>query len=141
MFQRARESTYLESTSLLVTILKWRKPLIDVVLAAAVASFVFSGHAIIKPKYKSSVVFFPAAATSLSKAILEGNGDLVSFGEETQVEQMLQILNSDEIKGIIIKKYNLMKHYRIDPSSNYPQTQLYREYNENVNYKATEYLS
>jgi uncharacterized protein involved in exopolysaccharide biosynthesis len=142
MFQKARESTYMESTSLLMTFVKWRKPLIVVVLVAAVASFIFSGPMFIKPKFKSTVVFFPAASTSISKAILENNPtDIVAFGEETQVEQLLQILNSDEIRSIIIKKYNLMKHYRIDPSSDYPLTHLYKQYDDNISYKPTEYLS
>jgi uncharacterized protein involved in exopolysaccharide biosynthesis len=142
MFQKARESTYLESTSLLMTVIKWRKPLIIVVLVAAVASFIFSGPTFIRPKYKSTVIFFPAAANSISQAVLESNtSELVAFGEETQVEQMLQILNSDEIRSIIIKKYDLMKHYRIDPSSKYPITKLYSEYNDNITYEPTEFLS
>jgi uncharacterized protein involved in exopolysaccharide biosynthesis len=142
MFQKARESTYLESKSLLMTVIKWRKPLIIVVLVASVASFIFSGPTFIPPKFKSTVVFFPAAAGSVSQAVLETNpGNLVEFGEETQVEQMLQILNSDEIRSIVIKKYDLMKHYRIDPSSKYPQTELYEEYTDNITYEATEFLS
>jgi uncharacterized protein involved in exopolysaccharide biosynthesis len=142
MFQKARESAYLESTSLLMTFVRWRKPLLVVVLVSAVASFIFSGPSFIHPKYKSTVVFFPAAATSVAKAVLETNpGELVAFGEETQMEQMLQILNSDEIRSIIIKKYDLMKHYRIDPSSTYPQTTLYHEYDDNINYEPTKYLS
>jgi uncharacterized protein involved in exopolysaccharide biosynthesis len=142
MFQKARETAYLESTSLLMTVIKWRKPLVIVVLVAAIASFIFSGPTFIPPKYKSTVVFFPAAASSISKAVLESNpAELVAFGEEKQVEQMLQILNSDEIRSIIIKKYDLMKHYRIDPSSKYPLTDLYQEYVDNISYEATEFLS
>jgi tyrosine-protein kinase Etk/Wzc len=142
MFQKARESAYLESTSLLMTFVRWRKPLLVVVLVSSVAAFIFSGPSFIHPKYKSTVVFFPAAATSISKAVLESSpGELVAFGEETQMEQMLQILNSDEIRSIIIKKYDLMKHYRIDPSSSFPVTHLYSQYNDNITYEPTKYLS
>ena len=145
MFQKARETAYLESTSIFVTLVKWNKPLLITVLAAAIASYVFSGSYFIKPKYKSTVIFFPAASTSISRSILENNvsdkQDLLAFGQEEQAEQMIQILNSDEIRNIIVSKYDLMKHYGIDPASQYPQTQLISEFEDNISFRQTEYLS
>lgn len=145
MFQKARETAYLESTSIFVTLVKWRKPLLITVLAAAVVSCIFSSSYFITPKYKSTVIFFPTASTSISRAILDHNvsdkQDLLAFGEEEQAEQMLQILNSDEIRDIIIKKYDLMKHYHIDPNSEFPQTQLVGEFEDNISFRQTEYLS
>ena len=145
MFQKARETAYLESTSIFVTLVKWRKPLLITMLAAAVASCIFSSAYFIKPKYKSTVIFFPTASTSISRAILDDNisekQDLLAFGEEEQAEQMLQILNSDEIRNIIIDKYDLMNHYGIDPQSEYPRTQLVNEFEDNINFRQTEYLS
>jgi hypothetical protein len=145
MFQKARETAYLESTSIFVTLVKWRKPLIITVLAAALASMVFSGSYFIQPKYRSTVIFFPTASTSISRAILDNNvsdkQDLLAFGEEEQAEQMLQILNSDDIRNIIVEKYALMEHYGIDPKSQYPLTQLISEFESNINFRQTEYLS
>src|SRR3954468_21201026 len=117
MFQKARESNYLESTSLLFLLVRWRKPLSIVLLCTLVAAFIFSGPGFITPKFKSSVIFFPSATNSISKAILDDNSsekqDILAYGEEEQAEQMLQILNSDEIRSRIISKYDLMKHYDI----------------------------
>jgi len=145
MFQKARETAYLESTSIFVTLVKWRKPLLITILAAAVLSCVFSSSYFIKPKYKSTVIFFPTASTSISRAILDNNTsdkqDLLAFGEEEQAEQMLQILNSDDIRSAIIEKYDLMKHYGIDPKSEYPFTQLVSEFEDNISFRQTEYLS
>ncbi|CAN5402874.1 hypothetical protein BH11BAC1_BH11BAC1_08940 [soil metagenome] len=145
MFQKARETAYLESTSIFVTVVKWRKPLLITVLAAAVASCIFSSTYFIKPKYKSTVIFFPTASTSISRAIMDDNisdkQDLLAFGEEEQAEQMLQILNSDDIRNIIIEKYELMKHYGINPQSEFPQTQLISEFEDNISFRQTEYLS
>lgn len=145
MFQKARETAYLESTSLLVLLIRWRKPLLIVTAIAALASYVFSGPAFITPKFKSSVVFFPSATNSVSKAIMEETNsdkqDILAFGEEEQAEQMLQILNSDEIREAIISKYNLMQHYEIDPSQEYPLTQLNEQYKENINFSRTEFMS
>jgi hypothetical protein len=145
MFQKAREKTYLESTSLLFLLVRWRKPLGIILAVALVGSFVFSGPAFIQPRYRSSVIFFPSATNSISKAILEESisekQDILAFGEEEQAEQLLQILNSDEIRDGIVKKYDLINHYRIKSDEEYPLTRLYKKYRENINFARTEYMS
>ncbi|MCC7231658.1 MAG: hypothetical protein IT242_01835 [Bacteroidia bacterium] len=145
MFQKARETSYLESTSIFVLLLRWRKPVIICVLLTAIAAVIFSGPYFITPKYKSTVVFFPASTNSVSKALMDDNTtekqDILAFGEEEQAEQMLQILNSDEIRGAIIRKYDLMNHYKIDKAGLYPMTELYKEYNDNIHFSRTEFLS
>ncbi len=145
MFQKARDTAYLESTSLLILILRWKKPLIIIVMIAALASAIFSGPWFITPKFKSSVVFFPSSTNSISKALLEETGsekqDILAYGEEEQAEQMLQILNSDEIRETIIKKYNLIDHYKIDPNDPYPMSKLFEEFNSNITFSRTEFLS
>jgi hypothetical protein len=145
MFQKARESAYLESTSLLFLLVRWRKPLAIVILSTLVVAFIFSGPAFITPKFKSSVIFFPSSTNSISKAILEENSsekqDILAYGEEEQAEQMLQILNSDEIRTRLIAKYDLMKHYNIDPDEAYPVTVLYDRFKDNINFSRTEFMS
>lgn len=145
MFQKAREATYLESTSIFVTLVRWRKPLLIVTLLSILASSIFSSSYFISPKYKSTVIFFPAASTSISRAILDENvsdkQDLLAFGEEEQAEQMLQILNSDEIRNIVIEKFDLLNHYGIDRNSRYPQTDLISEFEDNINFRQTEFMS
>ncbi|GAB4148018.1 MAG: hypothetical protein Fur0041_21780 [Bacteroidia bacterium] len=136
-------SNYFDSTSLIEFFWRWRKPLIIIGLSAAVVSAAVS--LIIREKYKSSVIMFPVASNSISKALLvedvTGKQDVLQFGEEEQAEQMLQILNSDEIRSTICKKYNLMQHYRIDPDDKYKQTRLFETYSENISFKRTEFMS
>jgi uncharacterized protein involved in exopolysaccharide biosynthesis len=67
--------------------------------------------------------------------------NILQFGEEEQVEQMLQILNSDEIRERVIEKFNLIDHYRIDRDSDYPMTKLNQKFEENISFNRTEYLS
>ena len=145
MFQKARESSFMESTSLLVRALRWRKPLLIVSILAAVGSFIFSGESFIKPKYKSSVVFFPTATNSISKALMDEHvsdkQDILAFGEEEQAEQLLQILNSDEIRDIIVQKYHLLQHYGIDSMQQFPMTALVNEFNDNISFQRTEFMS
>jgi capsular polysaccharide biosynthesis protein len=145
MFQQAKETSYLESTSLLVRAFKWRRPLIIITSIAAISSFIFSGPAFITPKYLSTVVFFPPATNSISKALLEDHGsekqDILAFGTEEQAEQMLQILNSDGIRDAVVRKYNLLEHYGIDAAGEYPMTQLCEEYRDNISFSRTEFMS
>lgn len=132
-----------DSTNLLFFLLSYRKPILVISFAAALISAVVS--LLIRDKYMSSVVMFPAASNSVSKSLMTddvtGKLDINAFGEEEQAEQLLQILNSDEISGYIRNKYNLMHHYGIDQSEQYALTQTLKEYESNVTFKRTEFNS
>jgi capsular polysaccharide biosynthesis protein len=145
MFQKARETAYQDSESLLMLVIQWRKPLIISVLIGAILSFIFSGPLFITPKFKSSVIFFPTATNSISRAILDHNSsdkqDILAFGAEEQAEQMLQILNSDEISDQITRKYDLMNHYEIPADAAYPKTKLNEILHDNILFSRTEFMS
>ena len=131
------------SASLLFFILKWRKPILIVTFATAIISAGVSF--MITPRFLSTAIFFPANNSSLSKGLMtedaQGKNDLSKFGEEEQAEAMLQILNSDKIRWTLWGKYNMMKHYDIDPSGANPQTKLSNKWDDNVSYKRTEFNS
>lgn len=104
---------------------------------AALASF------IITPEYESTSIIFPVESSSFSKAIISdmSNQGFLAFGDEEETEKMLQVLHSDRIRALIIKKFNLYKHYEIDRAEKYAKTTLEETYNENINISRTEYLS
>ncbi len=134
-----------DSSNLLLFAVRWRKPLIIVSVAAAVLSAIFSAPIFITPKFESTVIMFPTSTASISKSLLAKNNvakeDLLSFGEEEQAEQLIQILNSDEIRARVVEKYDLMNHYKIDTADRYSQTKLFKEYESNITYKRTEFQS
>jgi len=134
-----------DNSVIIVFLYKWRKPILIVAAIALVASIIFSSPWFITPKYKSTVIMFPAATNSVSKVLIAQNSgvkeDILGFGEEEQAEQMLQILNSNMIRDRIIQKYNLMDHYEIGPDSKYKWTRLYREYENNIKFRRTEYMA
>lgn len=137
---------FFDSSNLIVYLYHWRWPLIIVTLVAAILAAIFSAPAFIPPKYESSVTVFPTTTNSLSKALLpqkfsSRGQDILEFGEEEQAEQLLQILNSDEIRDRIIAKYELLKHYDIDTTGKYVMTELYKTFSENIEYRKTEYMS
>lgn len=135
--------TDFNSFNLIVFLLKKAKTIIAITVIAAIASIIVSF--LITPKYKSSVVFFPSATSSISKAMmtknLSGKYDITELGEEEQAEQLLQIINSDEIRSRIVEKYNLIEHYEIDRDGDFVMTNLYKEYEDNIKAKRTEFMS
>ena len=143
MDSRNGNGNYFDSTSLFEFFWRWRKPLFIIGVSAAVLSAVISF--IIPEKFKSTVIMFPVQSNSISKALLtedlSGKNDVLQFGDEEQAEQMLQILSSDEIRKRICDKYQLMRHYRIDPTDKYKFTRLYEMYNENISFRRTEFMS
>ncbi len=117
------------------------KKIMIVTIVGAIASIVVA--VVITPKFKSSVVIFPASTSSVSKALLTDMSrapkNILKFGEEEETEQMLQILQSDEIKAMIIKKYDLMTHYDIPIDAKYRKTKLLKEYIKNISSRKTEF--
>ncbi len=114
-----------------------------ITLAAAILSAGVSF--LITPKYKATVILFPTSTNAVSKALLSENSgpdqDVLEFGEEEQAEQLLQILNSSEIRGRVIQRFDLANHYDIDPGSRFKMTELIREYNDNITFKRTEFMA
>lgn len=128
------------SDSLLILIWNWRWKIAIVCAATVVVSSVVA--LMIREKYKSTAVIFPAKSNSVvTGKMLNPSQGVLQFGEEEEAEQMLQILNSAEIRNRIITKYDLMKHYDIDTSSRYKYTTLIKEYEENVKCSRTRYGS
>ena len=117
------------------------KAVLIITLLGLIASVIIS--LVITPKYKSAIVIFPASTSSISKALLTDMSmspkDILKFGEEEETEQLMQILQSDEIKAKIIQKYDLVNHYKIDSSSKYYKTDLLNEYYSNISIRKTEF--
>ena len=136
-------SSVFDTTNLIKFLFQWWKHLAIVCSLAAVVSIIIS--LVIEEKFRATVIMFPASTNSVAKALLVENNvgkhDILAFGEEEQAEQMLQILNSDEIRERICDKYDLMNHYEIDPNDDYVKTQLIEEFEDNVSFKRTEYQS
>lgn len=121
-----------------------KKPLLIVSILAFIVSVVAS--LMITPKFRSTVILYPASSASVSQALVStsggsGKNDILNFGEEEETEQLLQILNSDEIKEKLIEKYQLFDHYRIKPDDKYRYTHIYSKLKKNIAFKKTEFMS
>jgi uncharacterized protein involved in exopolysaccharide biosynthesis len=94
-----------------------------------------------------SIILYPAAAFSLSKSLVEtttfstDNRDVLSFGGDFESERLLQILQSNDIRDHVAKKFNLMEHYKINPKSPFPENQLNNKFRGNVKIRRSEFMS
>lgn len=130
------------SQDLLFKVFSYRKFITIIVGSAVVISAIVSF--IITPKYKATAVLFPAPTTSISKSLIALNtsGEVKSlFGEDQEVEQVLQVLSSEELKQKIIKKYNLLKHYDLDSTAKDIKSQLNKQFEKNISSGRTQYMA
>ena len=111
--------------SLIQLILKWKWHILIITVVAAVCGAIFSSSAFITPLYKSEAVAYPA--------------NISPYSDESETEQMLQIINSQSIADSIIEKYDLWAHYKIDRNYKFAKTYLMYEYREKIKISKTPY--
>ncbi|WP_347838356.1 Wzz/FepE/Etk N-terminal domain-containing protein [uncultured Draconibacterium sp.] len=92
---------------------------------AVVLSAIFSGPAFITPKFKSTARIYPSNIWVLS--------------DESETEQMLEVLNSNDIKFRMFDAFNLHEVYKIDKNDPQFYTYMFAEYNTNVSASKTEF--
>lgn len=112
--------------TLKVLLPQWKK-LAVVAIIAIIAGFFISSPMVIKPLYKSYAVVYPV--------------NLSPSSEESATEQLLQWFNSEEVKNVVCKKFDLYKHYNIDTIGEKHQTYFNLRYKELVSINATLYES
>ena len=134
-----------DSSNLVIFLYKWRRPLFIIMVVAVVVSWFFSSPWFITPKFKSTVIMFPASSSSISKSLLNEQSvkgqDITAFGEDDQAEQLLQILNSNKIRDRVMRKFDLMRHYDIDSTSEIKYSNLFKEYDNNITFRRTEFMA
>jgi uncharacterized protein involved in exopolysaccharide biosynthesis len=115
------------NTNLLKMLFKWKTHLAVILLISILVAVVLSSPIVITPKFKSYAVIYPA--------------NILSYSEESETEQMLQFLQSRDIRDHLIAKYDLAQRYKIDSSYKYFQSTIIYEYSKNVKISKTPYES
>ena len=131
----------LDSFHLILFVYNRLRIFIAVGLVAAIVSSVVS--LLMEEKFQSSVVMFATTQSSIGQQFFEetNSGDILSYGETEDAERLLQLLNSNLVRGKIIKSHNLAEHYDIDVNKSGGKTLLQKEYNSNVSASLTRYGS
>jgi hypothetical protein len=119
---------YLQSADIFKMLARYSKPLIIVGIVSLVASAIFSGPAFIKPKYKSFAILYPT--------------NLIAYSQESATEQLVQLLQSADIRDQLISTFNLSQHYEIDTVHNpFHRSDVVKLFEQNVSVNKTEYES
>lgn len=144
MSKTKETSTNLQSVNLFVAIYKWKLHLLIATVLAALAAIIFSGPAFIKPRYKAQTILFSPNTNSISALTITENPyaiDATQFGEDEETEQLMQMLNSTQLKDRTINLFDLREHYGIDTTLKDKQARLYSIFDENISIKRTEYMA
>tara|TARA_B100000579_G_scaffold402216_1_gene385281 strand:- start:3156 stop:4154 length:999 start_codon:yes stop_codon:yes gene_type:complete len=110
---------------------------LTIVLSSIIALFA------IEEKFKSSVVIYPTTTSSVSQALLVEHNpyrkDVLEFGEEEQAEQLVQVLNSDEMRDSIVRRFDLFDHYEVNQEDVYANTIMNDLYGQAISIKKTKF--
>lgn len=117
---------FFDNQNLLEIIWKWKKHLIIVSAVAVLLSGIFSSSTFIKPKYKSTARIYPSY-------------NIYTYSDESESEQLLEYINSQDIKLHVIDAFNLSEVYKISKQDPHYLTYMLAEFNDNVKFKKTEY--
>ncbi|NND95020.1 MAG: hypothetical protein HKN45_09150, partial [Flavobacteriales bacterium] len=101
----------------LYDILKKNIRLIIIIIAvAALAAFIFSSPAFMKPRFKSTAAVYPI--------------NIIPHSDESETEQMLQLFAHEEIKESVLNEFKLYERWDLnpnDPEYRYWSNLLYQE--------------
>jgi len=118
---------FFNNTNLLRIIEKWKWHLIILAVIAAIISLIVSSPLFMKPRFKSVAYIYPS--------------NVLPYSDESETEQMLQWITSNEVRDSVIRKFDLAKHYGISPSEKYFESTLEYVFNKNVKISKTQYES
>ena len=118
---------FFNNTNLLRIVVKWKWHLVILTVLAAVASLIVSSPLLMKPRFKSVAYIYPS--------------NVMPYSDESETEQMLQWVNSKQVRDSVIKKFDLAAHYGISPQEKYFTSTLEYVYTKNVKIAKTQYES
>lgn len=127
MNQTPAASDNLDAIKLMKFIVKWKKQLIYTGISAIVVSFIFTMPQIMTPMFKANTVIYPV--------------NIQTYSKETATEQMVQLLNSEDVKDKLVSAFGLYQHYGIDSSGSYPRFEMMKRLDENISISKTEFES
>ncbi|HCX98903.1 MAG TPA: hypothetical protein DG754_02075, partial [Bacteroidales bacterium] len=106
---------------------------------AFVASIVISF--LIVPTFQSTAILIPAKASQASKDAFVPTRPygITVFGEDTEVEHLLQVLSSENLRHRIIEKENLFEHYDVDPNFKHAWNSINGKFSSNISFSRSQY--
>lgn len=127
MNQTPQASEKLDAVRLMQFIVKWKKQLIYIGIGSILVSFVFTLPVFMKPMFKAQTIIYPV--------------NIQTYSKETATEQMVQLLQSEDVRMNLVSAFDLYSHYDIDSTGNYPRFEIMKRLEENISVSKTEFES
>ncbi|TSA25461.1 MAG: hypothetical protein D4R67_10010 [Bacteroidetes bacterium] len=102
---------------------RWKIHLAVIVVLAVILSVILSSPLVITPLYKSFATVYPS--------------NIAPYSDENETEQMIEMLNSGDIRDSVIYKFDLAAHWKIDSGYTYFLSTLHWIYSQRVKIKKT----
>jgi len=118
-------NNFFDNQRILNLIWKRKFHFIIVGVVAMLLGGIFSGPTFIKPKYRSTARLYPSNISEMS--------------EESRTEQMLEIINSNDVKIKMFNAFNLDEAYGVKKDDPQYLTYMFDIYNKNVKTSKTQY--
>jgi capsular polysaccharide biosynthesis protein len=90
----------------------------------------------IPKEYTSSAIVFPTESNSLEDVIRNPQ-----FGYDVEADRLIQLLESRMIRDSIVRKFDLVKYYRLDTTSRDWSYRLSRRFRKDFTFTKTEFMS
>jgi uncharacterized protein involved in exopolysaccharide biosynthesis len=131
----------LNGTNLVQMIWK-RKVVLGIIALVAFISSLIAAMSI-TPLYKSTAILIPTVATQATKDIFVPTRPkgLTVFGDDEEVEHLLQILSSETLRRVVVDELNLFNHYGINPEGKHAWFRMNSTYSNNISFSPSRYRS
>ncbi len=131
----------LNGTNLVRMVWNRKKVFLIIGAVAFAASLVVSF--LIHPQYQSTAILMPALSTQPSKDIVVPTRikGITMFGEDEELEHLLQVLSSETLRRTMVIKHDLFKHYGIDPNDKHAWFKVNGTYAKNISFSPSKFRS
>jgi len=116
---------FFRNKSLLQTITKWKTHLAIILIVSIGIGIFISSPIVITPLFKSEAILYPV--------------NIFSYSDESETEQMLQILRSNDLKLEMLDIFNLAEHYKLTPNTPSFYAYFLDKYDNRVSIAKTEF--
>lgn len=124
---------------------RWKVTFFIVVILSGGLAYLFASPLITTPLYRSATTFYPTSKGALSDQVLDPDAThdegYLDFGEEPRVESFLEILQSETLKGIMLRRFDLFEHYDIPPGASNRYKRFSRTFQSNFNFSKTQFMA
>lgn len=99
------------------TLFRWKKPIIYLCLAAGLIAAIVV--LLVPVYYQATTIFFVASPDQSKPELIFGNSQLEPeiYGNESDIDRLLTIAESNELVEYLIDTFNLYQHYDIDTAN------------------------